>query len=151
MFYDNISWLGIYIMSEINTEYLNRCLETLKKSYEMIKSVPENSIEYEMYRNSLVKSFEMTLEQSGKLLKKKLIPYFATKRIVDTLSFKDIFRNANKYSLLNENSVVRWFKYRDNRNNTAHDYGKIFAEQTLSLIEDFIKDTEELKKVIDND
>ena len=67
------------------------------------------------------------------------------------LSFKDIFRNANKYSLLNENSVVRWFKYRDNRNNTAHDYGKIFAEQTLSLIEDFIKDTEELKKVIDND
>ena len=85
-------------MSEINTEYLNRCLETLKKSYEMIKSVPENSIEYEMYRNSLVKGFEMTLEQSGKLLKKKLVPYFATKKSVDTLSFKDIFRNANKYS-----------------------------------------------------
>ncbi|MBR1681221.1 nucleotidyltransferase substrate binding protein [bacterium] len=138
-------------MSEINTEYLNRCLETLKKSYEMIKSVPENSIEYEMYRNSLVKSFEMTLEQSGKLLKKKLIPYFASKRIADMLSFKDIFRSANKYSLLNEDSVNRWFKYRDNRNNTAHDYGKIFAEQTLSLIEDFIKDTEELKKVIKND
>lgn len=38
-------------MSEINTEYLNRCLEILKKSYEMIKSVPENSIEYEMYKN----------------------------------------------------------------------------------------------------
>ena len=82
MFYDNISWLGIYIMSEINTEYLNRCLETLKKSYEMIKSVPENSIEYEMYRNSLVKGFEITLEQSGKLLKKKLVPYFATKRVL---------------------------------------------------------------------
>ena len=138
-------------MSEINTEYLNRCLETLKKSYEMIKSVPENSIEYEMYRNSLVKGFEMALEQSGKLLKKKLVPYFATKKSVDTLSFKDIFRNANKYSLLKEEAVNRWFKYRDNRNNTAHDYGKAFAEETLSLIEDFIKDTEELIKVIDND
>lgn len=138
-------------MSEINTEYLNRCLETLKKSYEMIKSVPENSIEYEMYRNSLVKGFEMTLEQSGKLLKKKLVPYFATKKSVDTLSFKDIFRNANKCSLLKEEAVNRWFKYRDNRNNTAHDYGKAFAEETLSLIEDFIKDTEELIKVIDND
>ena len=117
----------------------------------MIKSVPENSIEYEVYRNSLVKGFEMTLEQSGKLLKKKLVPYFATKKSVDTLSFKDIFRNANKYSLLKEEAVNRWFKYRDNRNNTAHDYGKAFAEETLSLIEDFIKDTEELKKVIDND
>ncbi len=138
-------------MSEINTEYLDRCLETLKKSYEMIKSVPENSIEYEMYRNSLVKGFEMTLEQSGKLLKKKLVPYFATKKSVDTLSFKDIFRNANKYSLLEEESVNRWFKYRDNRNNTAHDYGKAFAEETLSLIEDFITDTEELIKIIDND
>lgn len=138
-------------MSEISTEYLSRCLETLKKSYEMIKSVPENSIEYEMYRNSLLKGFEMTLEQSGKLLKKKLMPYFATKKSVDTLSFKDIFRNAHKHLLLDENAVNRWFKYRDNRNNTAHDYGKAFAEQTLSLIEDFIKDTEELKKVIDND
>ena len=138
-------------MSEISTEYLSRCLETLKKSYEMIKSVPENSIEYEMYRNSLLKGFEMTLEQSGKLLKKKLVPYFATKKSVDTLSFKDIFRNAHKHLLLDENAVNRWFKYRDNRNNTAHDYGKAFAEQTLSLIEDFIKDTEELKKVIDND
>jgi len=138
-------------MSEISTEYLSRCLEILKKSYEMIQSVSENSIEYEIYRNSLVKSFEIILEQSGKLLKKKLVPYFATKKSVDTLSFKDIFRNAHKHLLLDENAVNRWFKYRDNRNNTAHDYGKIFAEQTLSLIEDFIKDTEELKKVIDND
>ena len=67
-------------MSEISTEYLGRCLDTLKKSYELIKTVEETSIEYEMYRNSLVKSFEMTLEQSGKLLRKKLSDYFATKR-----------------------------------------------------------------------
>ena len=138
-------------MSEINTEYLQRCLDTLKKSYEMIKSVQENTIEYEMYRNSLVKGFEMTLEQSGKLLKKKLNPYFASKKAVDNLSFKDIFRNASKHGLLNETSLNNWFKYRDNRNNTAHDYGQAFAEQTLTLIEDFINEVEELKKIIDNE
>lgn len=44
---------------------------TLEKSYESIKKAEEGSIDYEMYRNSLVKSFELTLEQSGKLLKKK--------------------------------------------------------------------------------
>ena len=52
----------------INTDFLGRCINTLEKSYEMIKSAPKGSIDYEMYRNSLVKSFELTLEQSGKLL-----------------------------------------------------------------------------------
>ncbi|MGN0031195.1 MAG: nucleotidyltransferase substrate binding protein [Candidatus Gastranaerophilaceae bacterium] len=138
-------------MGSINTEYLERCLETLEKSYQMIKSVEEGSIDYEMYRNSLVKGFEMTLEQSGKLLRKRLVPYFATKKSVDVLSFKDLFRNAFKFSLLDEDAVNRWFVYRDNRNNTAHDYGRAFAEETLILIDDFISDVRNLKKVIENE
>ena len=138
-------------MGSINTEYLERCLETLEKSYQMIKSVEEGSIDYEMYRNSLVKGFEMTLEQSGKLLRKRLVPYFASKKAVDILSFKDLFRNAFKFSLIDENAVNRWFLYRDNRNNTAHDYGRAFAEETLTLIDDFIEDVRNLKKVIENE
>ena len=50
----------------INTEYLERCIETLEKSYELIKKSEEGSIDYEIYRNALVKGFEITLEQSGK-------------------------------------------------------------------------------------
>ncbi len=138
-------------MDSINTEYLERCLETLEKSYQMIKTVEEGSIDYEMYRNSLVKGFEMTLEQSGKLLRKKLLPYFASKKAVDVLSFKDLFRNAMKYSLIDEETVNRWFAYRDNRNNTAHDYGRAFAEETLTLIDDFIFDVRNLKRVIENE
>ena len=94
----------------INTEYLKRCLDTLKKAYELIHTTEEGSVEYEMYRNSLVKGFELTLEQSGKLLKKRLTPYFSTKKSVDTLTFKDIFRYANKHSLLCQEEVERWFK-----------------------------------------
>jgi len=138
-------------MSGINTDYLERCLETLEKSYQMIKTAEPDSIDYEMYRNSLVKGFEMTLEQAGKLLRKKLIPYFASKKAVDKLTFKDLFRNALKYSLIDEITVNRWFEYRNNRNNTAHDYGKIFAEETLTLIENFISDVKDLKKVIENE
>ena len=137
-------------MNLINTEYLQKCIDTLEKSYEMIKTVPDGSIEYEMYRNSLVKSFEMTLEQCGKLLKKKLVPYFASKQMADSLYFKDVFRYALKFSLLDEDAVNRWMRYRDNRNNTAHNYGIAFANNTLSLIEEFLKDTKNLKKVIDN-
>ena len=138
-------------MTSINTEYLSRCLETLEKSYELIKAAQPDSIEYEVYRNSLVKGLEMTLEQSGKLLRKKLVPYFASKKIVDTLSFKDLFRNALKYSLIDEQTVERWFSYGDNRNSTAHDYGRAFAEETLMLIDDFVKDVKSLKKIIENE
>ena len=134
----------------INTEYLTRCTETLEKAYALIKTVKEGSIDYEMYRNSLVKGFEMTLEQSGKLLRKRLMPYYASKKAVDALTFKDLFRHAYKYSLLSEDEVNRWLKYRDNRNSTAHDYGRAFAEETLALIDNFLKDVKNLRTVIEN-
>ena len=137
-------------MSEISTEYLQKCIATLEKSYEMLIQTQEGTIDYELYRNSLLKGFEMTLEQSGKLLKKKIAPYFATKKALDTLTFKEIFRQAHKFSLITEDEVERWMKYRDNRNNTAHDYGQVFAEETLVLVKDFLADVKELQKVIDN-
>lgn len=137
-------------MSEISTEYLQRCIDTLEKSYIMLRGAEEHTIEYELYRNSLVKSFEMTIEQSGKLLRKKINPYFASKKAVDALPFKDIFRYAHKHSLLTEAETARWMKYRDNRNSTAHDYGQAFAEETLALMEEFLLDVKRLKELIDN-
>ena len=44
--------------------------------------------------------------------------------------------------------VERWFAYRDNRNNTAHDYGENFARETLRLIPDFIDDVTRLAAVL---
>ena len=67
-------------MSEISTELLQRYILTLEKSYTMLQQVQEGTIDYELYRNSLVKGFEMTLEQSGKLLKKVLNPYLHLKK-----------------------------------------------------------------------
>lgn len=138
-------------MSKINTKYLQKCIDVLEKSYQMLKKTEEDTIDYELYRNSLVKSFEMTMEQSGKLLKKKITPYFSSKKAADRLTFKDIFRYACKYSLLTEEETIRWMKYHDNRNNTANDYGQKFADETLALIEDFLTDAKNLKEVIDSD
>ncbi len=135
----------------INTEILEKCILTLEKSYASIKASEEGSIDYEMYRNSLVKSFELTLEQAGKLLKKKIVPYFPSNKAVDSLTFKDLFRNAAKHSLIAKDELERWFKYRDNRNNTAHDYGKAFAEETLTLVDLFLVDVKNLKRVIENE
>lgn len=48
-------------MADINTEYLEKNITVLEKSYKMLQQAIEGTIDYELYRNSLVKGFEMTL------------------------------------------------------------------------------------------
>ena len=88
----------------------------------------------------------MTLETEWKLLRKKLKSYFTLPREVDDLIFKDVLRHASIHGLLEAIEVKRWFKYRDNRNNTAHDYGVGFAEQTLKILPEFLTDVKQLQK-----
>jgi len=45
--------------------------------------------------------------------------------------------------------VEHWFKYCDNRNNTAHDYSEGFAKETLSLLPEFIADISSLAQQLE--
>ena len=45
--------------------------------------------------------------------------------------------------------MERWLRYRDNRNDTAHDYGEDFAETTLKLLPAFIEDAKTLTGMIE--
>lgn len=132
----------------LNTEHLERCIQTLENSLKMLQQSELGSIDYEIFRNAAVKGFELTLEVSGKLLRKALKPYFASSRAVDELTYKEVFRHAAKHGLLSVEEVERWFNYRNNRNTTAHDYGESFAEETLSLLPDFLEDAKRLREQI---
>lgn len=134
----------------LDTAHLKRCIETLKQSIVFLNKSKPASIEYEIFRNAIVKGYELTLETSGKLLKKTLKPYFANPRDVDELPFKDIFRHASKHGLMTIEDTKRWFIYRDNRNSTAHDYGIGFAEETMKLLPAFVIDAERLKDTLDH-
>ncbi len=101
-----------------------------------------------MYRSACIKEYEIILEQSGKLLRKVLKPYFHSSKEIDKLYFKDVFRQAVLRSLLTVQACERWLLYLDNRNNTAHDYGVNFAEETLILLPQFILDSSELSEII---
>jgi len=135
-------------MSQLDTYYYLRCIKTLEQAFIALKQQTDESISYDIYRAACVKEFELILEQTGKLLKKKLKPYFATSKQLDSLYFKDIFRYAAKHSLIELDMVERWFIYRDNGNDTAHNYGAGFAEQTLILLPDFIQDAYYIEKII---
>ena len=125
---------------KLDTSFLERCIQTLEKSLSLLNKTDTEKIDYDMYRSACVKEFEIILEQTGKLLKKCLKPYFPSAKEVDKLFFKDIFRHAATHGLISIDEVERWLKYRDNRNSTAHDYGIGFAEKTLVLLPDFIAD-----------
>lgn len=124
----------------LSTKHLARCIQTLESSLLHLNQVPLDSLDYEIFRNAVVKGFELTLETTGKLLRKAIKAYTGNPRAVDELTYKDVLRHAAKHGLLDVAAVERWFAYRDNRNNTAHDYGEGFAEETLGLMPDFIAD-----------
>ena len=129
----------------IDTTFLRRCINALELAFGEIGKLQESDeVFYDIYRAACVKQFELVLEQSGKLIRKKLAVYFASNRQADRLIFKDLFRHAAKHGLIEPETAERWLNYRDNRNNTAHDYGKDFAETTLKLLPEFITDAKAL-------
>jgi len=109
----------------------------------------DDNVIYDIYRAACVKEFELVLEQSGKLLRKRLAAFFASNQQADRLTFKDLFRYAAKHALIDTDTVERWLDYRDNRNATAHDYGRDFAETTLKLLPVFIVDAKALADMIE--
>lgn len=135
-------------MSQLNTDYFARCIATLSQAYDSLNQQPKESVAYDIFRAACVKEFEIILEQTGKLLKKCLKPYLASSKQADQLTFKDIFRLAAKHGLISLEEAERWLTYRDNRNDTAHDYGEGFANQTLALLPQFILDASHVNQVI---
>ncbi len=135
----------------IDTTFLRRCIASLERALEGIQEfgIARDDVMRDVYRAACVKEFELVLEQSGKLLRKQLRVYFASNRQADRLTFKDLFRHAAHHDLIDCDAVERWLVYRDNRNDTAHDYGKDFAETTLKLLPAFIADAKALAEVIE--
>ncbi len=133
---------------KIDTTYLERCIATLDKAQGLLKKSNPENIDYDMYRSACIKEFEIILEQSGKLLRKAMKPYFHSSKAVDQLVFKEVFRHAVLRNIMTGEACERWLQYRDNRNSTAHDYGVNFAEETLILLPQFIADATDLVATI---
>ncbi len=133
---------------KIDTTYYERCISTLEKAHGLLLKANPEHIDHDMYRSACVKEFEIILEQSGKLLRKALKPYFHSSKAVDKLYFKDVFRQAVARSIITPEMCERFLEYRENRNNTAYDYGVGFAEETLALLPDFIADAKLLAEAI---
>lgn len=136
-------------MLYLNVEHLRRCMQTLHSSLTLYQKAECGSIDQEVFRNAIVKGYELTQETAFKLLKKALKTYGHGGRKLESTPVKDILRLAAVHDLMSLPEVERWFLYRDNRNNTAHDYGEKFATETLLLIPLFLQDIATLADNLD--
>ena len=148
----------------LNTTHLRRTVDTLEQAIIHLQALPVertdaasvsrgtkpgSSATADLYRNAAIKSFELSLETAGKLLRKALKPYAVQPREVDRLVFNDVLRQAGKHGLLEIDEVSRWLKYRANRNTTAHDYGEDFANETMKLLPAYLQDARALADRLD--
>lgn len=114
-----------------------------------LSGTPPSDVLCDIYRAACVREFELVLEQSGTLVRKRLAAYFASNRQADRLPFKDPFRHAVRYGLIEIAAAERWLSYRDSLDTTAHVYGEHFAEATLKVLPSFIADARALAEVIE--
>ena len=133
----------------IDTTFLRRCIKALEHAQAGLRANDLEDATRDIYRAACVKHFELAQEQSGKLLRKRLAAFFASNRQADRLVFKDLFRHAAKHGLMEPAAAERWLRYRDNRNETAHDYDERFAEVTLKLLPKFLADAKALADMIE--
>lgn len=129
----------------LNVEHLLRTAATLEQALIAIENHGvRDDVMFDLYRNAAIKSFELSLETAGKLLRKALKAFGGSPREVDNLVFNDVLRAAGKHGLLDAPAVERWLAYRANRNSTAHDYGEGFANETLKLLPRYLQDVRQL-------
>lgn len=129
----------------LNVEQLLRTAQTLEKALLVIEQHrAHDDVLFDLYRNVAIKSFELSLETTGKLLRKAIKAYGGSPRSVDALVFNDVLRHAGKHGLMDALPVERWLHYRTNRNNTAHDDDEGFANETLQLLSQYLQDVRQL-------
>src|SRR3990167_2517257 len=133
-------------MIPINTDHFKRCIQTLASSLALFQQAVPDSIEQEVFRNAIIKSYELIQEMAFKLLKKALRDYGYGNKKLDQTPVKELLRLSALHGLMSLDEVERWFGYRDSRNETAHDYGEHLVKDALTLLPRFLEDATQLER-----
>ena len=106
-----------------DTTFFKECLDRLEVYCQLLDRDREDETAGRLGRELCIERFEVALEQSGKLLRKTLRPWFASNRAADRLTFRDLFRHAAKHGLIDMDASERWLNYRDSLNGSGEPDG----------------------------
>ena len=117
-----------------------KALVSLKKGLKRATEHPKD----EELRDACIQRFEYSFELAWKMLKRQLEKEDGNSSEIDSYSKKNLFRVSGEKGLIG--NVENWFNYLEKRNLTAHTYDLENAQEVFSVIEDFLKDAEDLLK-----
>jgi len=100
----------------------------------------------EELRDAVIQRFEYSFELCWKMLKRKLAIDALVPTQIDTMSFKELIREACQRGLISE--PEDWFEYRSQRNITAHTYNRAKAESVYLTARDFLPKAKKLLQLL---
>ncbi len=123
----------------LNVDHLLRTAATREQAILAVQLTPDNDdVLYDLYRNAAIRSFGLSLETAGRLLRKALKAVGGSPD-VDNLVFNDVLLHAGNHGLLEQEGVERWRLYHAH-NHTAADHGVNPAQETLTLLPAYLAD-----------
>lgn len=133
---------------------MNLYLDNLAKSIEALKRSTKVASRLDTFdgdlqeavRAGVVQNFEMTYEQSWKMMKRWLEENVGA-TYVDGVTRRELFRFAAENRLITD--VDRWMEYHDARNQTSHTYNEETAQRVFGEATEFVHDAEQLLKILE--
>ena len=92
-------------------------------------------------RDSMIQRFEYTYSLALKMIKRYFSISAFEKENLDSMTFNEMIRTANRMNLLRSN-LEKWDIYRQKRNMTSHTYDENIAKDVASIIPDFKDEVE---------
>ena len=111
-------------MPRINTDSITRSVSTLELALECLREQEPGEVMYDVYRSACINEFQVIMELTDSLLRRRLRPYFASVSQVNELTLGRVFRESARRSLISVEECQRWLGYRDHRDEIAHCCGE---------------------------
>ncbi len=120
---------------ELDITLLKNSFDTLNQCYKDYCSQKDEKIK-EYIKDSCIKRFEYTYETSKKIMNKFLKKEYDKNE--KDLTINNIFREMYGFGFIK--NFENWVNYREQRNNTSHEYDIEKARTVIVFIPDFIED-----------
>ena len=127
---------------------ITRSVNTLELALECLRERESGEVMYAVYRSVCMNEFQVIMELTDSLLRRRLMPYFATVSQVNELTLGRVFRESARRSLISVEECQRWLGYRNHRDAIAHRYGGELAECVLAVLPLLVEDGRRIAAVI---
>ena len=92
----------------------------------------------EQFRAATIQAFEFTYELAVKMIQRQLAQIAANPDALREMDFADRMRDAADAGIVRD--APSYVRYRELRNKTSHTYDADRAEETVSVIDEFLRD-----------